>query len=1152
MNKFKRIKSFVAAVLMFCMIMMGYGNARAEEVQGATPGSLFTLQAYTLALNDCFELNYYMSVSDAVKNDASSYMRFTIDSQTQNVYPFQNAIGQTTYTCKVSAKQLRENIKAELYYNGSFYLVGNCSVKQYLETLISNEKYSFAADIAKAALNYGGYAQQYFNYNITSLANEGLYSAGQNPVELLSDNVTASKIKQKLAGTLSNDDLEYVGASIICDSGMGMRLYFKNKNSLSLSALKDRYNIYNKSKRLPFTVEAEGDFIYLELRDIPARDWDRDFNFQVEDKVKHNTLTLVRYSPIHYVDEAMNMDNVKLKNLCKAIYLYNVEAKAYITAMRLEEFSRFDVPYVSTYYFNPKPLTSDFIRIPLYITDFEQAEYMLNDTSRKLDLIYTVDDVEKRISDLSLGDHTLDIGYLAAGMHTFTLQTFDKRTGLKSAKLFNELWVVDTYDIANEAVYYMTVDDLKNYNIRNDDSTDPADTVNTRDGLTRLFADKQSAGFRKIVLYNDPNGSNIYRIDGKDARYNCITIPSYFTVDMNGCTFKMDMYSENVSGCIIYMNEAVDAHLENGILEGNRFERKVEGLETYTQGEAINTVLMKGGKYCSIDNMTIRNTTGHTVYSESVLRRDNAIAPYYVVDGYTNTAIIDGQEIPDTSCSTSKLMDLTQIINWDADEDYVYIGHKGGYRGIIGESRTIYVSFYDANSNFMETVVGCMYRKVGIPSGAKYARVTIKSSDMLESSNQVLNIYAVNLGDYHRLSNIKFENTRTCAIATTTCNNLLIENNTFDYCGNSITPLPVDFEDGWEECQDVYYRYNEVIHKGETSTGTIVDNAGYNHVYENCTNHQIAINGRLIGGVYKNMNDERNTLRLDMGSNLTNNFGRVCDNEKSGPIYAICQGGAEKAIDFKVKNSTIYYNNQVDSSLLAPGDKVVYENCKFPEFSCSKGTFYSCTIQPTGYFGDYLYFYDCEFKAPDGQAEASINCRSPYNGDRLFDNCRFTGKVVLNCIHAGMFRDCDFDDLRIVAYVNSSDWELIFDNCSIRSSAENFIYLGEFAYAADYINIQFIGCSITHTGENLINMLSLASTGSMLLFEECQISKSKGSLVAWDTNYVRAGNIDKIDVDIIFRYKVDSGNPATDINNLTVDNKTVSSVYARVTLQKVQ
>ena len=443
----------------------------------------------------------------------------------------------------------------------------------------------------------------------------------------------------------------------------------------------------------------------------------------------------------------------------------------------------FVVPYVSTYYFNPKPSVNDEIKIPIYMTDSNQSEYLNNDTAGKLDLIYEVDGVEKTIADLPLGDYTLNLGKLTEGTHTFALQTLDKRTGMKSHKLYNELWVInpDTYEIKEAQTYYMKESDLEKYGIHNDNSTDENALITTRDGLTQMFLDLRDAGYRKCVLL-----PGTYRINGKKARATCISIPSNFTVDMNQSTFKLDTITDDSEGCIVRMDDTYDAHLTNGTLEGDRFERKELGLEKGYQGEPINTLLMRGGKYSSISNLTIKNTTGHTVGTGYVW------GPNMTMTEFTKTAIIDGKEVEREGCSTSSYMDLTKIIEWDKDEDYMYVGHGEGYRGVKGNSAIVYVSFYDENKNFLETVTGYQFRKMKIVDGAKYARVTLLGNFPSSYAADSISIFGKHLGDYYEIKNIDYVDTRTTAMAPSACNNLLIEGCTYTRAGNSITPCAID------------------------------------------------------------------------------------------------------------------------------------------------------------------------------------------------------------------------------------------------------------------------------------------------------------------------------------------------------------------------
>ena len=761
--------------------------------------------------------------------------------------------------------------------------------------------------------------------------------------------------------------------------------------------------------------------------------------------------------------------------------------------------SLFVVPYVSTYYFNPKPSVNEDVKIPIYMTDSNQSEYLNNDTTGKLDLIYGIDDEEKVITDLPLGDYTVNLGKLSEGIHTFTLQTLDKRTGMKSHKLYNELWVVnpETYEISESQTYHMTEADFEKYQIHNDNSTDETDLITTRDGLTKMFADLQGAGYRKCVLL-----PGTYRINGKKARDTCISIPSNFTVDMNQSTFKLDTITDDSEGCIVRMYDTYDAHLTNGTLEGDRFERQALGLETGYAGETINTLFMRGGKYSSVSNLTIKNTTGHTILSGYVW------GPNYEMKEFTPTAIIGGKEVEREGCSTSTFMDLTDIINWDQDEDYMYVGHGEGYRGIKGDSAVVYVHFYDEDRNFLETVTGYQFRKVQIVDGARYARVTLLGNFPLSES---ISIFTKHLGDYYEIKDIDFVDTRTTALAPTSCNNLLIDECTYTRAGNSITPCAVDFEDGWEECQDVYYRNNKVLE--ESGTATVVDNAGYNHVYEYLEGHQTIVRSRVLGAVYRNVTDGTSTLRWTFGEKKLTSFGRIYDNNCGNINFWVSSSTVTVPARYKVKNCTInaYYLSSVPN-------RVVYEDCTFPTFNGSKGTFENCTIQPTSYLGNELYFYGCTFKNLAGNGEAvKFQFNIPANADRVFEDCTFEGKTKFldnNCFHSGVFRNCEFEDLSMAVAVEATKASILFEKCTIGSTAEHFIYVGPLVQSDEYLNVIFKECDITHMGKNLIYLFGKAKDNSQILFEDSTIHKEEGTLL---TGYSLKTAPDDMSLDIIFR-----------------------------------
>ena len=754
------------------------------------------------------------------------------------------------------------------------------------------------------------------------------------------------------------------------------------------------------------------------------------------------------------------------------------------------------VPYISTYYFNPTPTTDEEINIPIYVTDSEQTEYIDKDDSKRFDVLYEVDGEEHYLNNVKAGDMTISIGKLSAGVHYFAIQSIDKQTGLKSHKVYNDLTVLTPEEsiISSDETYTVTDEDLAAYQINKNDSTDESDLETTRDGLTQLFKDLSEKGYQKCIL---PTGT--YRINGENKRYECIMIPSNFTVDMNGSTFKLNTVLSDGVGCsIASMNDVENAHLTNGTLEGDRFERKELGLETGYVGEPINTFLFRGCKNCSITNLTIKNTTGHTVGTQYVW------GPSQKITEYTKTRIVDGEEVPCDDCSTSNMIDLTQMKAWS---NYVSVGQGEGYRGIKGNSGVIYVHFYDENQNYLETVTGYQFRKIRIPENAKYGRVTMLGT--LTAADNV-SFHCKHLGDYLEISDIDFVDTRTTAMAPSACNNLLIENCTYTRAGNSITPCAVDFEDGWQECQDVYYRNNKVL--VSSGTATVIDNTGYNHVYEGIEGHRMIIRSGVLGGVIRNVQDETSTIAWTLGNKVVSKYSRLYNVRACDMRFF---DGSTNMEEFRVRNCEL-----VEANIACdPTVKVIFEDCVCTKLSGVNFVLKNCVVQPKAYWSGNTYCYNCEFKnleTPDGEVSLSFN---KFDVERVFENCKFTGKTTLknhNYFNSGTFKGCKFDDLSMDIGLGTKETSIGIDfiDCDIQSTAEKFIYFGPYTYTTGYLDLCFYNCNITHTGENLIYSMGRAIDDSIIEFDNCTVNKNSGKII---TGYGNLAGATETSLDILFK-----------------------------------
>lgn len=689
----------------------------------------------------------------------------------------------------------------------------------------------------------------------------------------------------------------------------------------------------------------------------------------------------------------------------------------------------YKVPYISTYYFKTKPTIYEDILIPFYATDYDQSEY-LYDKEVKLDIFYQIDEKPEKVITVSAGDNTVNLGKLSKGEHYFSLQALDNSTGLKSHRLYNEVLVIDdSYIITKEQTYTVTDDDLSKYSITKVDTSDETKMTNNRLGLTKLFSDLQSQGYKKCILPNK-GYFRTKKAEGNDlvVRTGAIQIPSNFTVDMNESTFKLNTNTadigNNTSVCdlLVRMTNCYDSHLINGILEGDRAERKALGLETGYKGEAISTFQFLGGKYSSIENLKIKQTTGHTVMSAGGISGGGTLIPN---TSFEKILIYEGKIINNTLWLTSQFIDLNKF-----NMNYITVGRYLGYRGVRGSSLIVYYNFYDENYNFIKMIVGYQYRKTRIPTTAKYIRVSFYG-DLSTDTN--VSIFYFELGTNLEIRNINFEDTRTCAIATTSSSGLLIDNVSFTRCGYSITPAPVDFEDGWQDCQDVYFMNSKRI-GDRVGTADIIDNAGYNHVYENNNNLGYTIRYSVVGLVIRN-NTNMLTSSWQRGYETGSKFGRVENNIINGVFNSSTDDNdTREIVTSLIKSSTINCNG-----LLGASTKTFsYKNCVIYKFNGSRIKAINSSIHPSPYLGYDFIFENCNFYNFDNINSSIKFSFNALNVTRKFINCTFNSPSELashNNFNSGIFTNCIFEkSLSITPNQANTLGDLQFNNCTFKDN----------------------------------------------------------------------------------------------------------------------
>ena len=233
-------------------------------------------------------------------------------------------ISGTTYykfKCQVNATAMTDTITAQIKSTVGNSKVYEYTVKEYADYLFAHKdestEFAEAAELIEAMVNYGSYAQIYAGYNTENLA----VGDAKNLKSL--DDVWISRYYEP---SPYETKVQFAGANLSLLSTTTLRMYFKITDIDAESVL-----IGYQGQELEKT--QSGDYYYVELVGIPASKLDDEFCIDVGDG---STYFIVTYTPMAYCTSVVHRETTEtrtedLKNLIKALVLYNRAADAYIS-----------------------------------------------------------------------------------------------------------------------------------------------------------------------------------------------------------------------------------------------------------------------------------------------------------------------------------------------------------------------------------------------------------------------------------------------------------------------------------------------------------------------------------------------------------------------------------------------------------------------------------------------------------------------------------------------------------------------------------------------------------------------------------------------------------------------------------------------------
>ncbi|EDT25153.1 hypothetical protein [Clostridium perfringens] len=840
-----------------------------------------------------------------------------------------------------------------------------------------------------------------------------------------------------------------------------------------------------------------------------------------------------------------------------------------------------EVPYLSTYYIKPIVNPYEDVIIDFYVTDYNHNEYVEETFDYTFTITVKVEGKDDIIlKDLKGGDHSVNLGKFSnLGEQKFSIIATDQH-GRNSHELFNFFLVknsesnLENHSLINE--YIMTEEDLLKYNIKNTDNyevkniqtlnlNNPTSTTvkaaleeasknitpssntytciiadtkgngehgqwwretivkyssdydknavmeeskNTRIGLQKFLDDKKAEGFNKVTLIK-----GVYRIDHTEPIY----IPTEFTLDMNGSTFKQNQFTGD-KALMINLNNTFDSHVINGTIEGDYYSH--DYANSPNNSEWVNGISISGeSKYSSFENLIVKDITGYGGTNGIANSRDNSLGYTYIYPkGIGNSFTLGdidkntGESISSASRSTSSLIDISGY----GEIGYLSISRYLGYQGNPASTWNLIAHFYDENKNFIKSVDGYQYRRIGVPKDAKFMKVTLLSTDKPTD----LSIQLFRVPTHCTFKNIKFENCRAVGLAPAAMKDMLVENCEFTKSGQTLAKCAFDAEDGWDLMQDVTFKG---LNFYDNPNNEFLTAAGHNFIIEEMKGGKLYFWERTNSYVVRNSKGLKDTT-LGHGNKVRTGYSRFFNNTINGNIKI----GSTDHDDWKlvVKDSIIKKNaeNEINTGLYlrcdigdsTPNPSIYssltignFKDCYIHDKSRENhgGIYENCTLENiSGNLHNIFIFDNCiisNFNCNAGQYEESYIIKNStlnnfkikfpywYKGANInLENCKITNSdYLLKLPHYSMKKDIVLKNNTIDSTSNIGIINFYDDRTG--DSAGDLIHQGDLILESNKINLYYSPYVVTGLNDKTSNNINIISTSNILSPQTLQLCDPK-------------------------------------------------------------
>ena len=263
----------------------------------------------TLADNDYIEFSCAGQTKQVTVEDAAHTNIMDVDGQSIPVLVFE---------LELWTKQMTDDVTFHMVINGENGTSKTYSVRSYADRVLAGKYSNKEKAMVRAMLNYGGYAQNYFNYNSDTLANSNIFDETDDPVHSADPDMSSYAYTLTVAEDTKGFDLKQATLRFGTDIQL---VYFYE---LAEGKSNDNYifELVGSNKTIEFGYDDQYKMNTVTVRHIMPYELDQMFPLKVTPVGESEPVTMISYGPFSYCKAKIEHGSTAIKNLCKALYHY--------------------------------------------------------------------------------------------------------------------------------------------------------------------------------------------------------------------------------------------------------------------------------------------------------------------------------------------------------------------------------------------------------------------------------------------------------------------------------------------------------------------------------------------------------------------------------------------------------------------------------------------------------------------------------------------------------------------------------------------------------------------------------------------------------------------------------------------------------------